>query len=228
MQSGVHAGGASAHEHGATIVRATGEVYSALINLSGRRRFTSQRVVLYAVLASQGREGALQVSKEALVTFSNAHTALVDGNAELPGIFCDELHDAYFGAEGGDAPIREFIALAQRTHDAIESKLRLAQTLVEQLVDSATPLLSVLNALTQLYENLARRHSARARRDLAELMSQIKAISMQARIVSFNAQVVASRAGTSGREFSVVAAELSQINGRIDELVREAMRSSVT
>ena len=59
-------------------------------------------------------------------------------------------------------------------------------------------------------------------------MSQIKAISMQARIVSFNAQVVASRAGTSGREFSVVAAELSQINGRIDELVREAMRSSVT
>lgn len=31
-----------------------GELYGKLINLSGRRRFTSQRVVLYAVLASQG------------------------------------------------------------------------------------------------------------------------------------------------------------------------------
>src|SRR6185503_14737727 len=44
----------------------SGEEFSTLINLSGRRRFTSQRVVLFAVLAAQGREGALAASEEAL------------------------------------------------------------------------------------------------------------------------------------------------------------------
>ena len=226
MQPRMQDNGTIAHADRAPAVRITGEVYSALINLSGRRRFTSQRLVLYAVLAAQGRDGALRVSKEALATFCNAHSALVDGNAELPGVFCDELQEAYFGADGDDAQIREFITLAQRTHDAIESRLRLAQPLVDQLVDRATPLLTVLNALTQQYENLARRHAAQARRELADLMSEIESIAKQARIVSFNAQIIASRTGASGREFSVVAAELSQINGRIDELVREAMRSS--
>ena len=59
-------------------------------------------------------------------------------------------------------------------------------------------------------------------------MGDIQSIAKQARIVSFNAQIIASRAQASGREFAVVAAELSDITGRIDELVREAVRSSVS
>jgi hypothetical protein len=206
--------------------RMTGEVYSTLINLSGRRRFTSQRLVLYAVLAAQGRDGALQISKDALATFRDAHKALVEGNAELPGVFCDELHEAYFGTEGSDETIRAFIVLAERTHEAIASGARAAQALLDQLVDSGTPLLAALNSLTQLYETLARRHSAQARKQLVGVMSDIESIAKQARIVAFNAQIVASRAGPPGREFSVVAAELSRITSHIDELVREALRNS--
>ena len=48
----------------------------------------------------------------------------------------------------------------------------------------------------------------------------------QAHIVAFNAQIVAARPGASGREFSVVAGELSRITSKIDELVREALRAS--
>jgi len=217
-----------ARKAGAAPNQAAGEAYGRLINLSGRRRFTSQRVVLFAVLALQGREGALQVSRSALATFVEAHNALVDGGADLPGVFCDELHDAYYGDEGGDDAIRSFIAHAERTHHAIEARIRLAPSLVDELVDAATPLLAALNRITQVYEDLARRHAARARQQLADLMGDVQSIAKQARIVSFNAQIIASRAQASGREFSVVAEELSQITGRIDELVREAVRTSGT
>ena len=56
-----------------------GELFSKSINLSGRRRFTSQRLVLYALLASQGREGALATAHDALAIFRDAHAALLDG-----------------------------------------------------------------------------------------------------------------------------------------------------
>lgn len=214
--------------------RVTGEVFGKLINLSGRRRFTSQRVVLFAVLAAQGRVEALQASKDALATFVEAHTALVQGNADLPGVFCDELQQAYFGAGtgtggtgGGDAVIGQFVDLARRAHEAIEARMRLAPALVDQLVDSATPLLGALNGITQVYEDLARRHATRSRKQFLDMMGDIQSIAKEARIVSFNAQVVAARPQVSGREFSVVANELSHITSRIDELVREAVGTSV-
>lgn len=204
---------------------ASGETYSALINLSGRRRFTSQRLVLYALLALRGRAGALQVSQDCLRTFEEAHGALVRGTRSLPGVFCDELRDAYFG-KGGDERIRAFIGLAQRCQDAIKRAASSAPTLVDELVDAATPLLDTLNGLTQLYEDLARRHAKTARTQLVDTMGEIEEIARQARIVAFNSQVIASRAGASGREFSVVAAELASITTRIDGLVRQALRQA--
>jgi hypothetical protein len=218
---------APAHPDTNVLKKPSGEVYGRLINLSGRRRFTSQRVVLYSLLASQEREGALAIATEALTTFRDAHVALIEGDERTPGVFCEELREVYFGAQEGDKSIRAFIALALRTLQAIESRGRAAPALVDQLVESATPLLGVLNGITQIYEDLAKRQAVEARKQLANVMSDIESIAKQARIVSFNAQIVAARAGVSGREFAVVAGELSHITGRIDELVREAMRTSV-
>ncbi len=228
-----HAQPARAHPAGAPS-RLSGEVFGRLINLSGRRRFTSQRLVLYALLAAHGREGALQVSRDALATFAEAHHLLMDGHsADLPGVYCDELRQAYHGtrpgssALGGDAMIKAFIALAQRVHEAIEARAASASALLDQLVERGTPLLAVLNQITQTYEDLARRQATQSRQHLVDVMGEIEAISMQARIVAFNAQVVAARPTASGREFAVVAGELSRITDRIDGLVRDALRSSV-
>jgi plasmid stabilization system protein ParE len=220
--------GAPARERGAAhAARAvSGDVFSKLINLSGRRRFTSQRVVLFAVLAAQGRESALQVSKEALRSFEDAHRLLVKGDDTLPGVFCDALHSAYFGPQGGNPAIEAFVSLAQRTHDALEHGRRAAPALLDELIDSATPLLSALNAITQVYEDLARQQAVQARTRLHELMTDIQSIAKQARFVSFNAQIVASRARESGKEFMVVASELTTITTRMDELVKQAMSSS--
>ncbi len=203
----------------------TGDVMGKLINLSGRRRFTSQRVVLYAVLALKGRAGALEVSREALATFEQAHAALVRGGDGLPGLYCEELRKAYID-QGADAAMRQFAELARCTHDALESRLRSAPELVDELVERATPLLATINAITQLYEDLARRQAQLVKKQLVGVMSEIESIAKQARIVLFNAQVVAARASTSGREFSVVTTELSHITAKIDELAREALRAS--
>ncbi|HZT56797.1 MAG TPA: methyl-accepting chemotaxis protein [Burkholderiaceae bacterium] len=204
----------------------SGEIFGTLVNLSGRRRFTSQRVVLFAVLAAQGRDRARQMADDALTAFRDAHSALVHGTDRVPGIFCDELQEAYFGASQGDKVIRDFIGLAGRALDAIEACSPGAPSLLEQLVESATPLLAVLNGITQVYDDLAKRQASLAKKQLTGIMSDIESIAKQAHIVGFNAQIVAARAGASGREFSVVASELSRITGKIDELVREALRAS--
>jgi hypothetical protein len=204
----------------------SGEVFATLINLSGRRRFTSQRVVLYAVLAAGKDPSALTTANEALDLFTAAHTALVEGNDSLPGIFSPALHEAYFGPEEGDKKIREFIDLARRCLHAIASGWRLAPSLLEELVAGTTPLLAVLNNITAIYEKEARGHASKVKTQLLGVMGEIKDISKQAHMVAFNAQIVAARAGAAGREFSVVANVLTNITSEIDKLVQAALAES--
>ncbi|MET0858153.1 MAG: methyl-accepting chemotaxis protein [Telluria sp.] len=205
----------------------SGDVFGALINLSGRRRFTSQRVVLYAVLASMGHQGAIATARETLALFSDAHIVLIDGRGNLPGVFCTQLHDAYFGTLQGDKVIRDFIRLAEATLDAIVSNARGAPSLLDELVRGATPLLSVLNGLTLVYEEQSKRHAHAQKRQLQELMGDIKTIARHARMVAFNAQIVAARAGQTGREFAVVASTMTNVTTEIDKLVQEALSSSL-
>jgi hypothetical protein len=204
----------------------SGEVFATLINLSGRRRFTSQRVVLYAVLAAGNDPSGVAVATEALGLFKDAHTALVEGSDTLPGIFCASLQEAYFGAEQGDQKIRNFIALAERALHAIQSGWRQAPDFLAELIDSTTPLLATLNSVTAVYENEARRHANQARDQLLDVMGEIKAISKQAHMVAFNAQIIAARAGAAGREFSVVATVLTGITVEIDKLLQAALSES--
>lgn len=203
-----------------------GELFGKSINLSGRRRFISQRLVLYAVLAQQGREGALAIARDALATFCDVNRALMEGEMS-PAALGETLQQAYFGAERADERITGFLDLARRALDAISANALNAPSLLEELVEAATPLLTTLNKLTQVYEDLARQQAASAKRQLSAVMGDIEQIAKHARIVSFNAQVVAARAGMSGREFAVVSGEFTQITGKLDGLVREAVRSAV-
>ena len=197
----------------------SGDVLGALINLSGRRRFTSQRIVLYAVLASMGHEGAIATARETLALFRDAHTTLIEGKGGLPGVFCDALQDAYYGPTRGDQHIRDFMALANAAIEAIAGNAKGAPGLLDELVQKATPLLSVLNGLTLVYEEQSKRHAMQQKRHIQEVMGDIKTIAKQARMVAMNAQIVAARAGHAGREFAVVASTMTNITGEIDELV---------
>ena len=168
----------------------------------------------------------MATARDALTIFRDAHRTLLEGELS-PDALGGELKPAYFGPDRANERILAFIDLAQRALDAIEAQARIAPDLLEELVESATPLLATLNKLTQVYEDLARQQAASAKKQLTAVMGDIEQIAKHARIVSFNAQVVAARAGHSGREFAVVSGEFTQITGKLDGLVREAVRSAV-
>ena len=168
------------------------------------------------MLAAQGKSEALAVARSALVLFDGAHVSLLHKTSDLPGVFCEPLRQAYFGAPQGDARIRGFSVLAQRTLDAIESGWRQSAELLAQLIDITTPLLDTLNSVTAIYEEESRRHALLLEKRRQAVMQDIEAIAREARMVAFNAQVIAARAGDAGREFAVVGSRLSDITGQID------------
>lgn len=204
----------------------SGEVFGALINLSGRRRFTSQRLVLYALLAAQGQPDATVTAREALTLFRNAHHTLLNGNDTLPGIFCKELQEAYYGKLDGAAQIAQFIDLGERALDAAERGGRAASTLLAELVAVTTPVLAVLNQITGIYEEQSKRHAVQMKKQLRTVITDIEIIARQAKMVSFNARVIAARAGAAGKEFAVVAGVLSNITTEIDDMVKTALSAA--
>ena len=215
-------------EQDAAVAPLSGEVFGMLINLSGRRRFTSQRLVLYAVLASQGHANAVATARDALKLFRDAHASLLRRGGDLPGVFCPELEDVYFGGTDGDRKIRHFIDLAGRTLNAIEDKLKTAPALLDELVQFTTPLLAILNQITAVYEEQSKRHARLMRHRLRTIMTDIETIAREAKMVAFNARIVAARAGESGKEFAVVAGVLSRITTEIDDLVKVALEGAAS
>lgn len=204
----------------------SGEVFGALINLSGRRRFTSQRLVLYALLASQGQEGAAAVAQEALALFRDAHKRLLQGGDGLPGVFCDELQQAYYGRTQGNAQIERFIAQAERVLQVVVANPARAAAPLAELVALTTPTLAVLNQITAIYEEQSRLHARLMKKQLVRVITDIETIARQAKMVSFNARVVAARAGQAGKEFAVVAGVLSSITTEIDDMVSTALAAA--
>lgn len=201
------------------------ELWSALINLAGRQRMLSQRIVLMALLADRGDPGARSAAGEALQQFVAAHGRLCRGGDGMPpppvavqqalsGTRAD-------GSDGVDAAVRGFVAL---TEQALRTDVALARPALGQLVERATPVLALLNRLTHVYEGLARSAVQQAQARQAGLIGRIERIASEARVISLNARVVASRAGAEGREFGVVAARLVEVSAEIEALTREALR----
>lgn len=219
--------GVAAAANATAVEPLSGEVFGALINLSGRRRFTSQRLVLYALLAAQGKEGAAAIAEEALTLFRDAHQALLNGADGLPGVFCSELQQAYFGTLQGARRIAAFIELAERALKAIGQQSQQAAALLEELVEATTPTLATLNQITAIYEEQSKLHARLMKKQLRTVITDIETIAKQAKMVAFNARVVAARAGHAGREFAVVAGVLSTITTEIDTMVSTALSAAV-
>ncbi|EIF31225.1 hypothetical protein BCh11DRAFT_06742 [Burkholderia sp. Ch1-1] len=195
------------------------EVLSSLINMAGRQRMLSQRIVLKAILAFQQFDGALAIARDTLNTFADSHTALTRGRDGLPGLFSPALRDAFHGSGQVAAKIAEFIALASTALEAIGRASPRADDALKALVDSVDPLLTHLHGVTAVYEQESRRIARLQKKEQQQLIERIKAIAKEAHIVSFNGQIVASRAHVTGREFAVVAGVMTTITKELEAVV---------
>jgi len=195
------------------------EVLGALINMAGRQRMLSQRIVLQAMLALQRFDGALVVARETLRIFSDSHATLLQRRNGFPGLFSPALHDAFYGSGNVAARITAFINCASTALDAIESKSARAETAVHELIGMGDPLLNHLHQVTSVYEQESRRLALAQRKGQQDLIDRIKDIAREAHIVSFNGQIVASRAGAVGREFAVVAGVMTNITREMENIV---------
>ena len=202
------------------------DVVSRLINLAGRQRMLSQRLVLFAMLAKEQRANALSTARDTWKLMRDSHQLLVTGGDGLPGIFSTQLEDVFHGQHAAHNKVQSFISLADRVLLALGSSVqRDADKDLSSLVDAATEILAILNIVTQSYEREARDLAQVLKEQRVRLIEDIQAVSREAKVVAFNAQVAAHRAGQAGREFAVVAARMSSITDEVDALAREALRA---
>lgn len=202
------------------------ETIGALINLSGRQRMLSQRIVLQLLLASRGDTAALDIARKCLSMFESAHADLVAGNERLPGAFSGALQELYFGKPRADARIREFIGQVRTATEAPPADAARRASLLDALVALATPILELLQTVTQAYQDEMHRCEVAVRKRQTELVERLSGISMQANIVAMNARISAARAGEYGREFSVITQVLADIIKEMDQLIRHVVGSN--
>ncbi|MFS8975101.1 type IV pili methyl-accepting chemotaxis transducer N-terminal domain-containing protein [Cupriavidus necator] len=202
------------------------ETIGELINLSGRQRMLSQRIVLQMLLASQGDAAALDIARTCLSMFESAHSDLVMGNERLPGAFFDVLQQLYFGNQRADARIREFIALTRTAMDAPLADTARRSPALNALVAQATPMLELLQSITQAYQQEMHRCDVALRKRQTDIAERLGGISMQANIVAMNGRIAAARAGQYGKEFSVITMVLADIIKEMDQLTRHVVGPS--
>lgn len=208
--------------HASRAMHPDGEKLSALINLAGRQRMLSQRLVLNAVLAAQDDAQALNTLRETLSTMRESHQRLAHGGDEWPGAYSEPLKQVYFGVHQADARIKSFLGLAQQVLDGLHSRHQRVNDVVQSLVAEANPILQLLNELTQVHEAEASQRTKQDRARHRDLMDRLQLVAREAKVVAFNAQVAAFRAGQQGPEFGVVAARMGAITEEMERLVDQA------
>lgn len=203
-------------------VPATTGAPQSLLNLAGRQRMLSQRMVMQALLAVQDKPGALQAAQSTFDQFCASHRQLTDASLQMEPTAAANLRQTY-SHPGVGSVITDFMQRMRTALGHIAAGHRQATTALDALVASTDAVLHALNLATNAFDAMARDKEQRLIHELADIVNGIQTVAREAKIVSFNAQVIAARAGEHGRGFAVVANVLAEIATDIDRQSRTAM-----
>jgi len=224
---------ADAREPGAQTT-ATG----ALINLSGRQRMLSHRVVMFLALAQMAtpgpaRDSPLASAKAALAEFSNLRRILVEGDREAglppaPGRARALLHNAVGDGDPSRTGLGLLDGFVAQSETCIDRFNRSDDTVGRELLALsglvADDLLAFLNQLVAAFEaDLAEAQAAEAaaaleiRRFVSSTLEDIERLGVKMHLVAVNAVIEAARAGDAGRAFAIVASEIKALSGQARE-----------
>lgn len=195
----------------------------SLMNLAGRQRMLSQRIVLQTVLAVQGQPGQAQAARQTLQLFEASQARLVQTPQQLDAASAREVQAIYQGPQGVGAAIDAFARQAHATLDLADQGSARAADALATLVGATEGVLKALDAATTVFDQIQRRQSDAMMGELSGIVAAIQTVAREAKVVSFNAQVMAARAAAHGREFAVVANVLSGITAEIDRLSLQAV-----
>lgn len=195
----------------------------SLMNIAGRQRMLSQRIVLQTVLAVQGQAEQARAARQTLDLFETSQARLVQTPRQLDAASAREVQAIYHGTQGVGAAIDAFARQARTVLDLADHGSARAADALATLVGTTDGVLKALDAATTVFDQVQRRQSEAMMNELTGIVSSIQTVAREAKVVSFNAQVMAARAASHGREFAVVANVLSGITAEIDRLSLQAV-----